>query len=57
MFLPYTDVLRLYTLSDTSPLYVPITQKFLPFCLENHSQFSHPLPLWKNDKFFIQVIS
>ena len=45
MFLPYTS----------HPLYTLITQKLLQFCPENHSQFSHPFPLWKNDKFFIQL--
>ena len=55
MFLPYTDVLRLYTLSDTAPLYTTITKKFLQFYSETHSQFSHHFPLWKNDKFFIQL--
>ena len=55
MFLPYTNILHLYTLSDTSPFYASVTQKVLQFCPENHSQFSHPLPLWKNDKFFIQL--
>ena len=54
MFFPYTDVLHLHTLLDTAPLYASITQKLLQFCPENHSQFSHPFPLWKNDKFFIQ---
>ena len=53
MFLPYTNILHMYTLSDTTPLYASITQKLLQFCPENHSQFSHPFPLWKNDKFFI----
>ncbi|KAH9649285.1 hypothetical protein KPL70_025928 [Citrus sinensis] len=49
------NILRLYTLSDTAPLYTSITQKLLQFCLENYSKFSHPLPLWKNDKLFIQL--
>ena len=37
IFLPYTNVLRLYTLSYIAPLYSFITQKFLQFCPENHS--------------------
>ncbi|KAH9686095.1 hypothetical protein KPL70_014223 [Citrus sinensis] len=43
------------TLSDTFPLYSSITQKLLQFCPENHSQFNHPFPLWKNSKFFIHL--
>ncbi|KAH9668361.1 hypothetical protein KPL70_021384 [Citrus sinensis] len=55
MFLPYTDTLRLYTLSETPSPYSHISQKFLEFCLENHSQFHHPSPLWKNEQFFIHL--
>ena len=55
MFMPYTDVLRLYTLSDTTPPYTSISQKFLELCPENHSQFTHPSPLWKNTQFFIHL--
>ena len=46
MFLLYTYVLCLYTLSDTAPLYSSITQNILQFCPESHSQFNHPFPLW-----------
>ena len=53
MFMPYTNVLRLYTLLNTTPPYTSISQKFLELCPENHSQFTHPSPLWKNQKFFI----
>ena len=55
MFMPYTDVLRLYTLLDTDPPYTSISQKFLELCLENHSQFTHSSPLWKNEQFFIHL--
>ncbi|KAH9680179.1 hypothetical protein KPL71_026455 [Citrus sinensis] len=55
MFMPYTDVLRLYTLSDTSPPYTSISQKLLALCPENHSQFTHPSPLWINEQFFIHL--
>ncbi|KAH9769553.1 hypothetical protein KPL71_012045 [Citrus sinensis] len=55
MFLPYTDTLRLYTLSETPSPYSNISQKFLEFCPENHSQFHHPSPLWKNEHFFIYL--
>ncbi|KAH9801875.1 hypothetical protein KPL71_001187 [Citrus sinensis] len=55
MFLPYTDTLRLYALSETPSPYSHISQKLLEFCPENHSQFHHPSPLWKNEQFFIQL--
>ena len=55
MFLPYTDTLRLYTLSETPSPYSHISQKLLEFCPESHSQFHHPSPLWKNEKFFIHL--
>ncbi|KAH9649287.1 hypothetical protein KPL70_025929 [Citrus sinensis] len=49
------DTLRLYALSETSSPYSQISQKFLEFCPENHSQFHHPSPLWKNEQFFIHL--
>ena len=55
MFMHYTNVLRLYTLSNTTPPYISISQKFLELCLENHSQFTHSSPLWKNAQFFINL--
>ena len=55
MFLPYTDTLRLYALSETPSPYSHISQKFLAFCPDNHSQFHHPSPLWKNEQFFIHL--
>ncbi|KAH9792641.1 hypothetical protein KPL71_004209 [Citrus sinensis] len=55
MFLPYTDTLRLYALSETPFLYSHISQKLLEFCPENHSQFHYPSPLWKNEQFFIHL--
>ncbi|KAH9686105.1 hypothetical protein KPL70_014232 [Citrus sinensis] len=32
-----------------------ISHKLLEFCPENHSQFHHPSPLWKNEQFFIRL--
>ena len=55
MFLPYTDTLRLYTLSDVPSPYSHISQKLLEFYPENHSQFHYPSPLWKNEQFFIHL--
>ncbi|KAH9716813.1 hypothetical protein KPL71_021589 [Citrus sinensis] len=55
MFLPYTDILRLYTISNVPTPYSHISQKLLEFCPDNHSQFHHPSPLWKNEQFFIHL--
>ncbi|KAH9668358.1 hypothetical protein KPL70_021382 [Citrus sinensis] len=49
------DMLRLYTLSDVPTPYSHISQKLLEFCPENHSEFHHPSPLWKNEQFFIHL--
>ena len=55
--MPQTNVLRLYTLLDTAPPYTSISQKFLELCPENHSHFTHSSPLWKNEQFFIHLLS
>ncbi|KAH9716979.1 hypothetical protein KPL71_021656 [Citrus sinensis] len=49
------DTLRLYALSETPSPYSHISHKFLEFCPENHFQFHHPSPLWKNEQFFIHL--
>ncbi|KAH9680130.1 hypothetical protein KPL71_026428 [Citrus sinensis] len=40
---------------ETPSPYSHISQKLLEFCPENHSQFHHPSPLWKNEQFFIHL--
>ncbi|KAH9671279.1 hypothetical protein KPL70_017307 [Citrus sinensis] len=50
-----TNTLRLYALSETPSPYSHISQTFLELCPENHSQFHHPSPLWKNEQFFIHL--
>ncbi|KAH9698032.1 hypothetical protein KPL71_023850 [Citrus sinensis] len=55
MFQPYTNVLRLFVLSDTPPPYTFIKNQLLPFCLESHNLFSHSIPLRKNQDFFIKL--
>ncbi|KAH9716843.1 hypothetical protein KPL71_021593 [Citrus sinensis] len=49
------DTLRLYALLETPSPYSHISHKFLEFCPENHSQFHHPSPLWKNEQIFIHL--
>ncbi|KAH9752095.1 hypothetical protein KPL71_014558 [Citrus sinensis] len=55
MFKPFTDILKLYNLSETPQSYQDISTKLLSFCPESHSEFTHPNPLWKNTSFFIKL--
>ncbi|KAH9698073.1 hypothetical protein KPL71_023868 [Citrus sinensis] len=55
MFKPFTDVLKLYNLSETPQSYQDISTKLLSFCPESHSEFTHPNSLWKNKSFFIKL--
>ncbi|KAH9744190.1 Endonuclease [Citrus sinensis] len=55
MFKPFTDILKLYNLSETPQSYQDISIKLLSFYPESHSEFTHPNPLWKNKSFFIKL--
>ncbi|KAH9716855.1 hypothetical protein KPL71_021598 [Citrus sinensis] len=55
MFKPFTNLLKLYNLSETPQSYQDISTKLLSFCPESHSEFTHPNPLWKNKSFFIKL--
>ncbi|KAH9650228.1 hypothetical protein KPL70_026289 [Citrus sinensis] len=55
MFKPFTNILKLYNLSETPPSYQDISTKLLSFYLESHIEFTHPTPLWKNKSFFIKL--
>ncbi|KAH9722953.1 hypothetical protein KPL70_006913 [Citrus sinensis] len=55
MFKPFTNILKLYNLSETPQSYQDISTKLLSFCPESHSEFTHPNPLWKNKSFFIKL--
>ncbi|KAH9769493.1 hypothetical protein KPL71_012022 [Citrus sinensis] len=55
MFKPFTDILKLYNMSETPQPYQDISNKLLSFCPESHSEFTHPNPLWKNKSFFIKL--
>ena len=47
MFKPFTNVLKLYDLSETSQPFQDISTKFLKFCPESHADFHHPIPCGK----------
>ncbi|KAH9670651.1 hypothetical protein KPL70_017057 [Citrus sinensis] len=55
MFKPFTNLLKLYNLSETPPSYQDISTKLLSFCPESHIEFTHPTLLWKNESFFIKL--
>ena len=55
MFKPFTNVLKLYGLSETCQPFQDISTRFLKFCPESHADFHHPNPLWKNPQFFVQL--
>ncbi|KAH9693484.1 putative phospholipase A2 [Citrus sinensis] len=55
LFKPFTDILKLYNLSETPQSYQDISINLLSFCPESHSEFTHPNPLWKNKSFFIKL--
>ena len=55
MFQPYTDTLKLFSISSSPPSFDPLKSHFLIHCPESHSQFLHPAPLWKNENFFIKL--
>ncbi|KAH9657968.1 hypothetical protein KPL70_023295 [Citrus sinensis] len=55
MFKPFTDILKLYNLSNTPQSYQDISSHLLHFCPESHYEFTHPTPLWKNPSFFIKL--
>ncbi|KAH9752154.1 hypothetical protein KPL71_014584 [Citrus sinensis] len=55
MFKPFTNILKLYHLSEIPQSYQDISTKLLSFCPESHSEFTHPNPLWKNKSFFIKL--
>ena len=55
MFKPFTNVLKLYGLSETFQPFQDISTKFLKFCPESHADFHHPNPLSQNPQFFVQL--
>jgi len=54
-FKPYTEVLKLYSLSKVPIGYEEIKSNLLKLCADSHKKISHPKPLWKNEDFFVQL--
>ena len=56
MIKPFTNTLKIYSLTNSPPIYQAITYQILKFCPENHYLYTYPNPLWKNPKFFIFLL-
>jgi len=54
-FKAFTDVPRLFALTEAPPDFQEIRDKLASLCADNHEEFSHPNPLWKNPEFFVQL--
>ena len=54
-FKAFTDVPRLFALIEAPPDFQEIRDKLALLCADNHKEFSHPKPLWKNPEFFVQL--
>jgi len=54
-FKAFTDVPRLFVLTEAPPDFQEIRDKLALLCADNHEEFSHPKPLWKNPEFFVQL--
>ena len=54
-FKAFTDVPRLFALTEAPPDFQEIRDKLALLCADNHEEFSHPKPLWKNPEFFVQL--
>ena len=56
-FKVFTDVPRLFALTEAPPDFQEIRDKLALLCADNYEEFSHPKPLWKNPEFFVQLSS
>lgn len=54
-FKPYSRILKLYSLSKIPAGYEEIKSNLLKLCADNHEEFLHLKPLWKNKDFFVQL--
>jgi len=54
-FKPFSETTRLFSLAE-APLEVgEFKQKNCSLCADNHEEFSHPYPLWKNEEYFVDL--
>ena len=55
MYKPFTNILKIYSLSETFQPFQDISTKVLKYCPKSHADFHNPNPLWKNPLFFVQL--
>ena len=54
-FKSFSDIPKIFPLSEIQPSFEQIQRKLLQFCSNSHVEFHHPNPLWKNPDFFIKL--
>ncbi|KAK0580148.1 hypothetical protein LWI29_037057 [Acer saccharum] len=54
-FKAFSDISKIFPLSEIQAPFEHIQNKLLLLCADNHATFSHPSPLWKNPDFFIEL--
>ena len=54
-FKPYSTIPKLFTLAEVPLGYEEIRDKLLKISADSHDLFKHPNPLWKNEKFFVEL--
>nr|KYP61753.1 polyprotein [Cajanus cajan] len=54
-FKPFVPTSKLYSLSEVPPELEEIKIQLKSLCSDNHKDFTHPKPLWKNPDFFVQL--
>ena len=54
-FKSFSDIPKIFPLSEIQPSFEQIQSKLLQFCSNSHDDFHHPNPLWKNSDFFIKL--
>ncbi|RDY09252.1 hypothetical protein CR513_06399, partial [Mucuna pruriens] len=54
-FKPFTEALKLFSFTEAHAEIEEIKKKMFSLCANNHEEFTHPNPIWKNLDFFIRL--
>ncbi|RDX67921.1 hypothetical protein CR513_53146, partial [Mucuna pruriens] len=54
-FKPFTEVMKLFSITKAHADIEEIKRKMFHLCANNHEEFTHPNPIWKNPDFFIRL--
>ena len=54
-FKPFLEIMRLFYLAEAPPEVGEFKKKISSLCADNHENFKHPYPLWKNKKYFVDL--